>query len=73
MWKKILHKKQSIKTQNLAPYLRVEKTVKQEDKEPLKKKKKSLKVSFQGANILGQTKRSDREKRTCNELKMAKM
>lgn len=61
---------QSIKTQNLAPYLRVEKTVKQEDKEPLKKKKKSSRFLFK---VLGQTKRSDREKLTCNELKMAKM
>lgn len=46
MWKKILLKMQSIKTQNLAPYLRVEKTVKQEDKEPLKKKKKKKTSKF---------------------------
>lgn len=37
---------QSIKTQNLAPYLRVEKTVKQEDKEPLKKRKKPSRFLF---------------------------
>lgn len=37
---------QSIKTQNVAPYLRVEKTVKQEDKEPLKKRKKKTHQDF---------------------------